>query len=323
MKALVTANLNREILSPLLPSHDLVINPNDFPMSLDEILDQIRDKDGLLCTISDRISAEVMDCAPNLKMIANYGVGYDNIDVPAATARGIKVSNTPGVLTDSTADLTFALILAVARRVVEGDGRNRAKLWGPWAPFVFLGTEVTGKTLGIIGLGEIGKAVARRARGFRMPILYHNRRRLPEKQEMELAARYVDLKTLLRESDFVSLHVSLNDQTRGIIGAAELALMKPSAFIINVSRGPVIDENALVKALLDKTIAGAGLDVYEKEPQLASGLADLKNTVLSPHMGSATLETRIAMGKLAVENLFAGLSGQKPPNCLNWSTVSN
>ena len=323
MKALVTANLSREILSPLLPSHDLVVNPNDFPMSHDEILDRIRDKDGLLCTISDRISAEVMDCAPNLRMIANYGVGYDNIDVPAATARGIKVSNTPGVLTDSTADLTFALILAVARRVVEGDGRNRANLWGPWAPFVFLGTEVTGKTLGIIGLGEIGKAVARRARGFRMPILYHNRRRIPENQEMELGARYVDLKTLLRQSDFVSLHVSLNEQTRGIIGAAELALMKPSAFIINVSRGPVIDENALVKALLDKTIAGAGLDVYEKEPQLASGLADLKNTVLSPHMGSATLETRIAMGKLAVENLFAGLSGQKPPNCLNWSTVSN
>ena len=279
MKALVTANLSQEILSPLLPDHGLVVNPNDFPMSHDEILDALRDKDGLLCTISDRISAEVMDCAPNLRMIANFGVGYDNIDLPAASARGIKVSNTPGVLTDSTADLTFALILAVARRIVEGDGRNRSKRWGPWAPFVFLGTEVTGKTLGIIGLGEIGKAVGRRARGFRMPILYHNRRRIPESQELELGARYVDLKTLLRESDFVSLHVSLNDQTRGIIGAAELALMKPSAFIINVSRGPVIDENALVKALIDKTIAGAGLDVYEKEPQLAAGLADLKNTV--------------------------------------------
>jgi glyoxylate reductase len=224
-------------------------------------------------------------------------------------------------LTDSTADLTFALILAVARRVVEGDGRNRAKQWGPWAPFVFLGTEVTGKTLGIIGLGEIGKAVARRARGFRMPILYHNRRKIPEHQELELGARYVGLKTLLRESDFVSLHVSLNDQSRGIIGTSELALMKPSAFIINVSRGPVIDEDALVKALTDKTIAGAGLDVYEKEPQLAAGLADLNNTVLSPHMGSATLETRIAMGKLAVANLLAGLSGQMPPNCLNWSIV--
>jgi glyoxylate reductase len=163
--------------------------------------------------------------------------------------------------------------------------------------------------------------VARRARGFRMPILYHNRRKISESQELELGARYVDLKTLLSESDFVSLHVSLNDQSRGIIGTSELALMKPSAFIINVSRGPVIDEHALVKALTDKTIAGAGLDVYEKEPQLAAGLADLKNTVLSPHMGSATLETRIAMGKLAVANLLAGLSGQKPPNCLNWSTV--
>lgn len=317
MKALVTAKLSEEILSPLRPTHDLIVNPNDFPMSRVEVLDKVRDKDGLLCTISDRIDAELMDCAPGLKMIANFGVGYDNIDVPAASARGIKVSNTPGVLTDATADLAFSLILAVARRVVEGDSRTRSGKWGPWAPFGFLGSEVTGKTLGIIGLGQIGKEVARRAKGFRMPILYHNRKRIPENEELQLGAKYVDLETLLKESDFVSIHVLLNDQSRGLIGANELGLMKPSAFLINVSRGPVINENALVDALKTKKIAGAGLDVYEKEPKLAEGLAELNNTVLTPHIGSATIETRIAMGKLAVKNLSAGLNGQRPPNCLN------
>ena len=257
-----------------------------------------------------------MDCAPRLKMIANFGVGYDNIDVPAATARGIKVSNTPGVLTNTTADLAFSLMLAVARRVVEGDSRTRSGKWGPWAPFGFLGSEVTGKTLGIIGLGQIGKEVARRAKGFRMPILYHNRKRIPENEELQLGAKYVDLETLLKESDFVSIHVLLNDQSRGLIGANELGLMKPSAFLINVSRGPVINENALVDALKAKKIAGAGLDVYEKEPKLAEGLAELNNTVLTPHIGSATIETRIAMGKLAVKNLNAGLMGQRPPKLL-------
>ncbi|MHB8204313.1 MAG: 2-hydroxyacid dehydrogenase [Desulfomonilaceae bacterium] len=317
MKALVTAKLSEEILSPLRPAQELVVNPNDFPMSRAEVLDKVRDKDGLLCTISDRIDAELMDGALGLKMIANFGVGYDNIDVAAATARGIKVSNTPGVLTDATADLAFSLILAVARRVVEGDSRTRSGKWGPWAPFGFLGSEVTGKTLGIIGLGQIGKEVARRAKGFRMPILYHNRKRIPENEELQLGAKYVDLETLLKESDFVSIHVLLNDQSRGLIGANELGLMKPSAFLINVSRGPVINENALVDALKAKKIAGAGLDVYEKEPKLAEGLAELNNTVLTPHMGSATIETRIAMGKLAVKNLNAGLMGQRPPNCLN------
>ncbi|MCX5872240.1 MAG: D-glycerate dehydrogenase [Deltaproteobacteria bacterium] len=317
MKILVTSNLTEEILAPLRSAHEVVVNRNDFPLPRSEIIEKIRDKDGLLCSIVDRIDEELMSNAPNLKMIANIGVGYDNIKVPAASAREIKVSNTPGVLTDATADLAFALILSVARRLVEGDGRTRANKWGPWAPFVFLGTQVTGKTLGIIGLGQIGKAVASRAKGFRMPILYHNRNRIPENEELELGAKYVDLETLLRESDFVSLHVSLNDQSRSLIGTNEFELMKSSAFIINVARGPVIDENALVKALKEKKIAGAGLDVYEKEPQLAPGLAQLENTVLSPHMGSATVETRIAMAQLAVENLLAGLSGQRPPNCLN------
>lgn len=318
MKVLVTSNLTEEILAPLRQAHDLVVNRNDYPLQRSELIEKIQDKDGLLCSIVDRIDEELMNNAPNLRMIANIGVGYDNIQVPGASARGIKVSNTPGVLTDATADLAFALILSVARRLVEGDGRTRAKKWGPWAPFVFLGTQVTGKTLGIIGLGQIGKAVARRARCFQMPILYHNRNRIPENEELELGAKYADLETLLRESDFVSLHVSLNDQSRNLIGTKEFELMKSSAFIINVARGPVIDEIALVKALKQKKIAGAGLDVYEKEPQLAPGLAELENTVLSPHMGSATIETRVAMASLAVKNLLAGLSGQRPPNCLNW-----
>lgn len=317
MKALVTARLSEDILSPLRPGYELAVNPNDFPMSRADVLDQIHDKDGMLCTISDRIDAELMDRAPNLKIVANFGVGYDNIDVPAATARGIRVSNTPGVLTDTTADLAFSLILAVARRVVEGDSRTRSGKWGPWAPFGFLGSQVTGKTLGIIGLGQIGKEVARRAKGFRMPILYNNRKSIPEREELELGAKYVELETLLRQSDFISIHVSLNSESRGLIGADQLALMKPTAFLVNVSRGPVIDETALVKALKAGKIAGAGLDVYEKEPKLAEGLAELSNTVLTPHIGSATSETRSAMGKLAVKNLKAGLCGEKPPNCVN------
>jgi glyoxylate reductase len=244
-------------------------------------------------------------------------VGYDNIDVAAATARGIWVSNTPGVLTDATADLTFALILAAARRIIEGEAMVRAGKFKSWAPFLFLGTEVTGKTLGIIGLGQIGKAVARRASGFNMRILYHDRNRISESEELELNATYADLKTILSDADFVSLHVTLTDQTRHLISARELDYMKRTAYLINASRGPVVDEKALVEALRTKKIAGAGLDVYENEPALTAGLADLDNVVLLPHVGSATLETRTAMAVLAAENLLDGLQGITPRNCLN------
>lgn len=286
-----------------------------------ELLVKITGKDGLLCMITDRIDNELLDRAPNLKMIANFGVGYDNIDLAAATARGIPVSNTPGVLTDATAELTFALILAVARRVVEGDHRTRAGQFRHWGPMTFLGTEVSGKTLGILGLGRIGKAVARRARGFDMDILYYNRKRLAQAEEAEFNATYADMRTVLSTADFVSLHVSLNSESRHLISADQLALMKPGAYLINVSRGPVVDEEALVEALKARRIAGAGLDVYEKEPQLAAGLAELENVVLLPHVGSATVETRTRMAELAAENLLSGLRGEKPPNCLNWSDV--
>jgi glyoxylate reductase len=318
MKVLVTGKLPREVIALLQEDHDITENTCERPMTRQEILDQIADKDGLLCMITDKIDDELLTHAHNLRMIANYGVGFDHIDLAAVTARGILASNTPGVLSDATADLAFALILAVARRVVEGDRMTRAGQFKPWSPLLFLGADVAGKTLGIIGLGQIGKALARRARGFDMPILYHNRRRIPEEEERALLATYVDVPTLLAQSDFVSLHVTLTHETRHLIGEHELSLMKPTAFLINVSRGPVVDEKALTAALKHNTIAGAGLDVYEQEPELYPGLTELDNVVLLPHVGSATIETRTKMAFLAAENLLAGLAGRRPPNCLNW-----
>jgi glyoxylate reductase len=250
-------------------------------------------------------------------MIANFGVGYNNIDVRADTARGIMVSNTPGVLTDVTAELAFALILSISRRLVEGDRMVREGRFKFWAPMLFLGREVTGKTLGIIGMGKIGKAVAARARAFDMRILYHNRKRIAPEEEKGLMAEYVDLKTLLRGADFVSLNVPLTEQTKHLIGRDELSLMKPTAFLINTARGPVIDEKALVEALRAGKIGGAGLDVYENEPSLTPGLKELDNVILLPHVGSGTLETRIKIGTLAVENLIAGLAGGIPPHLVN------
>jgi len=317
MKVLVTGKLPQETMALVEKHHEVTANTLERPMTRQEILDRIPDKEGLLCMITDKVDDELLAHAPHLRMIANYGVGFDHIDVPAVTARGIWVSNTPGVLSDATADLTFALILAVARRAVEGDRMTRSGKFKPWSPLSFLGTEVAGKTLGIVGLGQIGKAVARRASGFGMPILYHNRRRIPEEEEQALRATYVDLPTLLSHADFVSLHVTLSDETRHLIGERELGLMKPTAFLINVSRGPVVYEKALTGALRERTIAGAGLDVYEKEPELFPGLAELDNVVLLPHVGSGTIETRTKMARLAVENLLAGLAGRTPPNCLN------
>lgn len=317
MKVLVTVRLPQEVLSLITRWHEVDSNPEDRPMPRAELLEKIGDRDGLLCAVTDRVDDELLECAPKLKMVANYAVGYDNVDLAAATARGIRVSNTPGVLTDATADLTFALILAVARRVVEGDKLTREGQFKYFAPLLFLGRDVSGKNLGIIGLGNIGKAVARRARGFNMPVLYYSRRRIPEVEERELGVSYVTMEELLAQSDFVSLHIPLGAETRHIIGREQLKQMKPTAFLINASRGPVVDEQALVEALQLKQIAGAGLDVYENEPALTPGLTDLQNVVLMPHSGSATRETRTKMASLAAENLLAGLRGELPPNCLN------
>lgn len=323
MKVLITCNLPQEVRACIEKEHHVQINDKDRPMERNNLLQRVKNKEGLLCTITDQIDRELLDKAPHLRMIANYGVGFNNIDVKAATARGIPVSNTPGVLTDATADITFALILATARRVVEGDKRNREGEFKFWAPLHFLGREVSGKTLGIVGLGRIGKAVVRRARGFEMRVLYHNRHPMEESEEKQLDVQYVDLKRLLTEADFVSLHVPLTDQTHHLIGSHELELMKPSAYLINASRGPVVDEKALVEALKNGKIAGAGLDVYEEEPDLAPGLTDLDNVILLPHVGSATLETRTKMAQLAADNLLAGLRGEIPPNCLNCDTISH
>ncbi len=317
MKILVTGRLPEAVIAMLRADHEVVANELDQPMPREHILRNITDKHGLISILTDRIDAELMDRAPNLRMIANYAVGYDNIDIHAATARGIRVSNTPGVLTDATADLTFALILAVSRRLIEGDSRVRGGKFKYLAPFLFLGSEVSGKTLGIVGLGLIGKAVARRASGFGMNILYHSRHRIVDAEEKSIGITYVDLTTLLSESDFVSLHVPLTEQTRHLIGQNELELMKSGAYLINAARGPVVDEEALVRALRARKIAGAGLDVYEHEPELTQGLTDLDNVVLLPHIGSATIETRTKMAWLAAENLNAGLAGKIPPNCLN------
>jgi glyoxylate reductase len=308
MEILVTARLPKEVLSRLAQEHQVEAYDEDRPMERPRLLQSVADKEGLLCTITDRIDEELLDHAPALKVIANYGVGFEHIDLEAATRRGIPVTNTPGVLTDSTADLTLALILAVARRVVEGDRRVREGKFQYWAPLHFQGQEVSGKTLGIIGLGRIGQAVARRAAGFGMRLIYHSRRRLQPSQEQELKVSYEPLETLLRDADFITLHVPLAPQTRHLIGSREFQLMKPSAYLINTARGPVVDE--------------ASLDVYEREPELSPGLSDLENVILLPHVGSATIETRTRMAVMAAENLLAGLRGEQPPNCLNWEPIS-
>ncbi len=317
MKVLVSGRIPQSVIEMLEKEHEVDSNPHDHPMERGDLLHAVRDKHGLLGMLVDRIDAELMDNAPNLRMIANCAVGYDNIDLAYATKRGIPVSNTPGVLTEATADLTFALLLAVARRIVEGDKMVRQDRWPSWAPLRFLGSEVHGKTLGIVGPGRIGMAVARRARGFSMRVLYQGRRRLDAATEHELGVEYRDLPGLLSESDSVSLHVPLTPETRHLIGEKELSLMKPSAFLVNAARGPIVDEKALLAALQKGVIAGAGLDVFENEPKLTPGLVDLQNVVLLPHVGSATLETRTSMARLAAENLLAGLRGEVPPNCLN------
>lgn len=273
--------------------------------------------DGLLTMLTERVDAALFDAAPDIRIVSNMAVGYDNIDVPAATSRGVLVTNTPGVLTETTADLAFALILGIARRIAEGDRIVRGGGWGPWHPSFLLGRDVHGATLGIVGLGKIGEAVARRARGFGMRVLYHARTRRPD-AESALALEYRGLDDLLRESDFVTLHVSLNDETRGFIGERELGLMKATAYLINTARGPIVDQPALVAALREHSIAGAGLDVAVVEPVPTDDpLLHLDNVLITPHVGSATIETRTRMADLAVDNLIAFYEGKTPLHPVN------
>lgn len=320
MKVLVTGILPEAVMSLIKKDHEVEANEEDHPISRENLLKGVEDKDGLLCTISDIIDQELLERAPRLKVISNFGVGFNNIDLEAASKKSIIVTNTPGVLTDATADAAFALILAVARRVVEGDKKTRQGDFRFWAPFHFLGREVHGKTLGIVGMGRIGKAVARRAAGFNMNVIYYDSFSLPVEEAKELKASRVDLDNLFATADFISLHVPLNEETHHLINNKTLSKMKPTAYIINTSRGQVVEEKALFEALSNNRIAGAGLDVYENEPDLTPGLAELSNAVLLPHVGSATLETRTAMAQLAADNLLAGLRGEKPLCCLNWET---
>jgi glyoxylate reductase len=265
----------------------------------------------LLCLLTERIDADLLTAAPRLRAVANCAVGYDSIDLAAATAHGIVVTNTPDVLTETSADLAFALLLAAARRVAEGDRLVRSGNWRGWAPDQLLGTDVHGATLGIVGLGRIGAAVARRAQGFGMRVLYAQRHRL---RRPPAGAVYVSLPRLLAQSDFVSLHVPLTPATRHMIGVRQLTRMKRTAILVNTSRGPVVDQRALAHALTTGRIAGAGLDVYEREPEVPAALRALSNVVLTPHVASATTATRRRMATLAARNLAAALAGREPPN---------
>jgi glyoxylate reductase len=289
------------------------------PMPRAALLSEVQHVHGLLSMISERVDREFLGAAPLLKVVANFAVGYDNIDVPACTARGVVVCNTPGVLTETTADLAWALILGIARRVGEGIELVKQGDWKMWSPQFMLGTDVHHATLGIVGLGEIGWQVARRAFGFDMRVLYTSRRQRPD---LEAEARgqleYVDLETLLRECDFVTLHIALSSETRHLIGPEELALMKPTAFLINTSRGPIIDQQALYTACGSGQIGGAALDVTDPEPMPPTdSLLDLPNVIVLPHVGSATTGTRFKMGQLAAENVTAVLSGRRPPAPVN------
>ncbi|MFH0965332.1 MAG: D-glycerate dehydrogenase [Planctomycetota bacterium] len=292
------------------------VNEEDRVLTHEELQGKVGGCDGVLCLLTDKIDLAVLNAATRAVGFANYAVGFDNIDVAEATKRGILVSNTPGVLTNATADHAWALLFSLARRIVESDAYTRAGKFKGWGPMLFLGGDITGRTLGIIGAGRIGTAVALRSAGFSMRVLYADERR-NEDLEKKVGARRAPLPELLAESDFVSVHVNLSAETRHLIGKRELGMMKKSAYLINTSRGPVVDEKALVEALRERKIGGAGLDVYEEEPALAPGLASLPNAVVVPHIASATIETRTRMATMAATNLVQMLRGERPTNLVN------
>lgn len=314
MKPIVTVtNLFPDAaLEKLAPHCDLRTNQTETPPTRAGLLQAAAESQALITYLSDPIDREVIESAKDLKIIANYGAGYNNIDIACASARGIWVTNTPGVLHETTADLTWAMILAAARRIVPADAYTRAGKFKGWGAKMFLGADVHGKTLGVVGCGEIGRAVARRASGFNMRVLYHQRTCLSEKIERELRLEFVSLEDLLKRSDYVSLHVPLTEVTRYLVAEQELALMKPSAFLIHTGRGKVLDDGALVAALKGRRLAGAALDVYENEPALSPGMEELENLLLLPHIGSASTETRDRMAFLAADNVLEALAGKKP-----------
>ncbi|HEY1857388.1 2-hydroxyacid dehydrogenase [Acidocella sp.] len=313
----VTRIIPEACIDRLREHFDVDVNPDDRALSYDELKRHVRGRDAVVSLLTDTIDGGLLDAAgPQCKIVANYAVGFNNFDLQAATARKVILTNTPGVLDDATATLTFTLLLATARRIVEADAYLRTGAWRGWGPMQFVGLDVDRRTLGIAGLGRIGKNVARKAAGFDMKIIYSDMNR-DLAFEAEHNATYVDKATLLKESDFLTLHVPLLPATKHYIGAAELKQMKKTAVLINAARGPVVDEKALVEALRAKTIWGAGLDVFEDEPALAPGLAELDNVVIVPHIASATAETRFKMGEIAVNNVIKVLTGQAPDTCVN------
>jgi glyoxylate reductase len=313
MRKILVAREIPEAGMELLKEFDAAVLSEE-PPPREDLLGAAEGMEGVLCTLTEQIDAEFFEVAgKSLKVVANMAVGYDNVDVEAAREHGVVVTNTPGVLDETTADTAFMLLLAAARRLGEAERLVRNGRWKAWSPKMLLGPDVWGKKLGIIGMGRIGQAVGRRARGFSMEILYHNRSANPEAEE-ELGARKVELDELLEESDFISIHTPLTEETYHLIGERELEMMKPRAVLVNTARGPVVDEGALAEALAGGIIFAAGLDVYEREPEVHPGLLELENAVLAPHIGSATYETRDKMARMAAENLVAVLEDRQPPN---------
>jgi len=318
-KVYVTRQLFDEALEILRLYADVeVFDGVDNPAPRNVILSKVRNVDGLLCLLTDSIDSKVVNAGRRLKVISNYAVGFNNIDVEVATKRGIYVTNTPGILTETTADCAWALLFAVARRIAEADRHVRSGKWvHAWGPRMFLGSDVHGKTLGIVGLGRIGSAVARRAKGFEMNIIYNDIKQR-EELEKELGITFKSFEEVLSEADFVTIHVPLTEETFHMIGRRELSMMKRTAYLVNTSRGPVVDEEALYVALKERVIAGAALDVFEQEPiNPQSPLLELDNVVLTPHIASASVETRTKMATVAAKNLVSVLRGKEPPNLVN------
>jgi lactate dehydrogenase-like 2-hydroxyacid dehydrogenase len=323
---LVTKRVYPEAVSYLEQHCEVDYAGTDDGLSADELQKRVRSKSAVVSQLTDRFDAQVIEKLDGVRIIANVAVGFDNIDVAAATRKGVLVTNTPDVLTETTADFAFTLLMAAARRVVEGHQFVHSGQWRRWTIDLLVGQDIFGRTLGIFGMGRIGQAVARRAKGFSMRVLYHDMVRASSALEQELGLEFVSKEELLRNADFVSLHVPLLDATRKLIGAAELRLMKPSAILVNTARGPVVDEAALAEGLAARVIAGAGLDVFEREPEVHPGLLQLSNVVLAPHIASASVDTRRKMSLMAAENAVAALEGRRPPNLLNldlWERLSS
>ncbi|MDK7354177.1 2-hydroxyacid dehydrogenase family protein [Peptoniphilus harei] len=317
MKLLITSNIPKKIYDDLDKHFEISYHDSNVPLKKEEIIEMIKGQDALLCPLSDKIDKEVIDAGDNLKIIANYGAGFDNIDIDYAREKGIVVTNAPAPASAvSTAELAFGLMLAAARKIVSGDKVTRAGEFYGWRPTFYLGSQLKGKTLGIIGLGNIGKNLAKRARAFEMKVIYYSRTR-KEDFEREFDIEYLDRDEVIRSADFLSLHTAFVPDLRHMISKKELEMMKKSAILINASRGPIVDEDALADALIENVIAGAALDVYEFEPRVNDKLMDLDNVILAPHLGNATFEARLEMGENAKDNLIEFKNGKNPKNKVN------